>query len=408
MNVTAALIVLLPFLAAVLLLYGTEMPVSYGWEFGEFVAGDVFEYDVCDRYTLDVRTGLREKCFDLRLYTIGRFGLDIGPVWLLYVTAVTDDDTAIVQDIAIVDETLGVETIRHRYVKESLGNTVFWMPLHAGMTDIELDVGGTVQGVPGVIDNYVVTDFVRESESIRYTLSSDSGDSVVLRDDLYLPLSAKVDSDFAQFDINLTSTYNTLDHSGSNHNADTDDVSAVDGTVAAILADVDGIEFVPRDDDTDITEDIDVVGVINAVNPPVDDTPRDTIPNDVNAVNPPVDDTPRDTIPNDINAVNPPVDDTPRDTIPNDVNAESVLVDDDTPRDTNTDVTLIPTNSTLTMAEEPAHPIPPDNVTVIAPVIPVAPAPDHISQFIDWFSESFSHVSDWLSDSISYLTELVA
>ncbi len=189
---------------------GITLPVtSYGWEFGGFVRGDVFEYFVCDEYTIDANTALRSKCYDLKLYPIDRFEMDFGYVWLLYVEVI--DDKELMRDIIIVDESFNVDSLNHRYIGNSIENTIFWMPTHASMTDIKLELGNIISDIPGTYDNAVVTDFSRGVESTQYTLSFDSGGTIIIREDLYLPVSINVDTKMHSFSMQLNSMYNVFE-----------------------------------------------------------------------------------------------------------------------------------------------------------------------------------------------------
>jgi len=187
------------------------IPISYGWEFGGFVLGDVFEYDICDKYTLDANTALRSKCYGISIHVIDEFEMNFGYVWLLYVEVDNGENGELIRDIMIVDESFNVNSLYHKYIGDSIGNTIFWMPSHAGITDISLDLGNTVYGGPGMFDEMVITDFSRKDTSIQYTLSSDSGDFIILRDDLYLPLSIDIDTDTLAFNAQLNSMYNELE-----------------------------------------------------------------------------------------------------------------------------------------------------------------------------------------------------
>jgi len=198
--------------AILFLLFGIILiiPVSYGWEFGGFVAGDVFEYDICDEYTLDADTALRSKCYGVTLHVIDGFEMDFGYVWLLYVEV---DNGELIRDIIVVDESFNVNSLNHKYIGDSIGNTLFWMPSHAGITDISLELGNTVYGSTGIFDEMVVTDFSREPTHTQYTVSTDSGNVIILRDDLYLPMSISMDTDMVTFDVQLNSMYNELEFS---------------------------------------------------------------------------------------------------------------------------------------------------------------------------------------------------
>jgi len=185
------------------------VPFSYGWEFGGFVPGDVFEYDICDNHTLDVNTALRNKCYGVILHVVDIFEMDFGNVWLLYVEMIdAENDGDVMRDIILVDESFNVNSIYHKYIGDSIENTIFWMPAHAGMNDITLELGSVISGK---FEDMVVTDFSREYSSTQYTLSSDSGDFIILRDDVYLPMSADINTSIVSFDIELNSMYNELE-----------------------------------------------------------------------------------------------------------------------------------------------------------------------------------------------------
>ena len=139
--------------------------VSHGWEFGEFVAGDTFEYDICDDYTLDPNTALRSKCYTITLHVVDGFEMDFGDVWLMYVTS--NDGMTIIHDMIIVDESFHVNSLNHKYIGDSIENTLFWMPLHAGVTDISLELGNVMYSNSGY--DMTVTDFSRELESMQST-----------------------------------------------------------------------------------------------------------------------------------------------------------------------------------------------------------------------------------------------
>lgn len=186
------------------------IPVSYGWEFGEFVVGDVFEYAICDEYTLDAYTALRSKCYVVTLYIIEGFEMDFDNVWVLYVEINTDDK--LIRDIWIVDESFRVQPINHKYYADSIENTLFWMSTHARINNISLEIGNTVSGnFNELIEDMIVTDFSRENSSTIYTISSDSGDFIILYDDLYLPKQIDIDTDVISFNVELNSMYNELE-----------------------------------------------------------------------------------------------------------------------------------------------------------------------------------------------------
>ena len=235
--------VLLLFLFSCVMI-GILSPVtSYGWEFGGFVTGDVFEYSICDEYTFDANTSLYSKCYDLKLRVIDNFEMDFGNVWLLYVEVI--DDGELIHDIIIVDESFRVNSLNHRYVRDSIENTLFWMPTHASMTDIHLELGNVVSNISGTYDNAVVTDFSREFESMQYVISFDSGDAIVIREDLYLPISINVDTEISSFNVQLNSMYNELEFGSvqmgdmdSNYSADIPDILHND-TVSENDGDVD-------------------------------------------------------------------------------------------------------------------------------------------------------------------------
>lgn len=185
------------------------VPFSYSWEFGGFVPGDVFEYDVCDEYTFDANTALYSKCYAITLHVVDGFEIDFGNVWILYVEMYdVENDAMVMRDIIIVDESFSVNSIYHKYFGDSIENTIFWMPVHAGINDISLDIGSVTSGKFG---DMVVTDFSREFTSTQYTLSSDLGDFIILRDDVYLPISADIDTSIISFNIKLSSMYNELE-----------------------------------------------------------------------------------------------------------------------------------------------------------------------------------------------------
>ena len=185
------------------------VPFSYSWEFGGFVRGDVFEYDICDDYTLDANTALKSKCYGVILHVVDSFEMDFGTVWLLYVEMINETQNGdVMRDIILVDESFNINSIYHKYIGDSIKNTIFWMPAHAGMNDITLELGSVTYGK---FEDVVVTDFSREYSSIQYTLSSDSGDFIILRDDVYLPMSVRIDTSMTSFDIELNSMYNELE-----------------------------------------------------------------------------------------------------------------------------------------------------------------------------------------------------
>ena len=188
----------------------SSIPVSYGWEFGKFVEGDVFEYSICDEYTLDAYTALRSKCYVVTLHMIEGFEMDFGDVWLFYVEINTDDK--MMRDIWIVDESFRVQPINHKYYADSIENTLFWMPTHARINNILLEIGNVVSGNSNeLIKDMIVTNFSREHSSTLYTISSDSGDFIILYDDLYLPKQIDIDTDVISFNVELNSMYNELE-----------------------------------------------------------------------------------------------------------------------------------------------------------------------------------------------------
>jgi hypothetical protein len=236
--------ILLLFLFSGMMIGILSPATSYGWEFGGFVSGDVFEYSICDEYTFDANTSLYSKCYDLKLRVIDNFEMDFGNVWLLYVEVM--DDGELIHDIIIVDESFRVNSLNHRYIQDSIENTLFWMPTHASMNEIKLELGNVVSNISGTYDNAVVTDFSREFESMQYVVSFDSGGTIIIREDLHLPISISMDTEISSFVVQLNSMYNDLEFGSvqigdidSNYSAiipnilhnDTDTVSENDGDI---------------------------------------------------------------------------------------------------------------------------------------------------------------------------------
>ena len=189
------------------------IPVSYGWNFGEFVVGDVFEYAICDKHTLDAHTALRNKCYVVTMNVVDEYKMDFDNVWLLYVEIDVGDK--LIFDIWIIDESFRVQSLNHKYYADSIENTLFWMATHARMNNISLEIGNTVSvNSSELIEDMVVTDFSRENSSTIYTLSSDSGDFIILYDDLYLPKQIDIDTDVISFNVELNSMYNKFEFNG--------------------------------------------------------------------------------------------------------------------------------------------------------------------------------------------------
>ena len=151
------------------------------WAFDEFVQDDVFEYHICDGYTLDSRTVSNEKCYDLTFYVVDRYEIDFGNVWLLNVEMNSLDDGVVLKDLVLIDDSFNVHSFHHKYIEDSMGNTLFWMYTNLGHF-FDLGIGNII---PGRADDFVVIDFERD-ESMEYTISSDSGDFFILNDDVYL------------------------------------------------------------------------------------------------------------------------------------------------------------------------------------------------------------------------------
>ena len=314
---------------------------AYGWEFGDFVRGDVFLYDICDRYTFDAHTALNDKCYLASLRVIDGFEMDYGVVWLIHVEF-SDSEENLLRDILIVDESFGVKSLHHKYISDSMANTLFWMPTHARITDVTLEIGNTVHGSPEMND-MMITDFSRDYSSTQYTISSDSGDSIiVLRDDLYLPISV-VNTGMMPFDVNLNSVHNELefgadsgdvfDYGTSETYNETDDVSF---TTDEFNDDASNDEFYVDSiiSHEDLLNEIDLIPLdVNLTNDDVNPDINDDVNPDINDdVNPDIND---DVNPDINDDVNPDINDDVNPDINDDVNPD---INDDVNPDINDDV----------------------------------------------------------------------
>ncbi len=278
------------------------VPNVHGWEFGGFVPGDVYVYDICDYRTINRDISRLHLCYTLQLLILDTGISGSNTVWIAQ-TIITNSSSIgsdisldytqshiqndvldhmmdnmpgdigdigdMMGDIILIDDTTyDVRSLSSRYVADTLSNTLFWIYHDARISSLDPRLGDDIPAnhlySPVIIDEYTEFDIAEFRVSFDGELISGH---LQFQDDIGLPVSGvmyipQTIQDRQLFTFDLVSLTRGIDISDSIPIFD--DTSVIDSIFDGTFNDLDDNNDI-TDDITDTTNEIgtDIVSLIS-------------------------------------------------------------------------------------------------------------------------------------------------
>ena len=198
-------ILALAIIFAISLAYTGTYQNAIAWEFGEFVPGDVYVYDICDYYTINRDTARLQLCYTMELAilakgTSGSNDVSIAQSSITNSSAVgslTSDYSIpdMQNDLVLIDDTTyEIRSVSSRYAADTIHNTLFWIYHKAYVSSIDAELGDEISVnklyAPAIIDQH--TEFFDGSE-FRVSFNGDLVSGYLqFQDDIGLPVSGEM------------------------------------------------------------------------------------------------------------------------------------------------------------------------------------------------------------------------
>ena len=163
------------------------VPSTYAWEFGMFNAGQIYEYEICDYYTLNRNKMTTDLCYDLKLSILNEVSIDSSDVWIV-LSEITSDEFNSSDVLNIRKNVYDIKGESNQYNEKSLHNTLFWLPNNVNIKELPSNLGSIVKGelIQGIITERVGNTFKVEFDGSIYK------GYLFFTDDLPLPVSGTI------------------------------------------------------------------------------------------------------------------------------------------------------------------------------------------------------------------------
>ena len=236
-------ILVLAIIFSISIVYTCTYQNADAWEFGGFLPGDVYVYDICDYYTINRDTARLQLCYTMELSILVKGISGSSDVYIAQ-TSITNSSAIgsitssyniqnMQNDLVLIDDnTYEIRSISSRYAADTIHNTLFWIYHKAYVSSINSELGDEISVnklyMPAIVDQR--TELFDGSEfRVSFNNNLVSG-YLLFQDDIGLPVSGEMyipqitrDKELFTFDLVSLVRGNTSNTDENTLNDDTDD-----------------------------------------------------------------------------------------------------------------------------------------------------------------------------------------